>query len=88
MHVACVCVCLENIKNMSLHWCKIIYGWTRAKRLRKGTSRGGKGQKLADTFSRNEELMNSELGILRKETKRFPQDAFYKSRSAWKFPVA
>lgn len=43
----------------------------------KGTRRWGKGQKLADTFSRNGELMNSELGILRKETERFPHDAFY-----------
>lgn len=56
--------------------------------LGRGTRRWEKGQKLADTFSRNGELMNSELGILRKDTERFPQDAFYKSRSAWKFPVA
>ena len=50
--------------------------------------RQGEGQKIADTFPGNGELMNSELGIFRKETESFPQDASYKSRSAWKFPEA
>lgn len=49
---------------------------------------GGKGKKIAATFSRIGQSMNSELGILRKETDRFLQGASYKSESAWKFPVA
>lgn len=48
----------------------------------------GEGKKTAATFPRNEESVNSQLNVLRKETDRLPQDASYKPRSAWKFPVA
>lgn len=36
---------------------------------------GGEGKKIAATFPRNGESMNSEQGILRKKTDRFPQGA-------------
>lgn len=49
---------------------------------------GGKGKKIAATFSGNGQSTNSELGILRKETDRFSQGASYKTESAWKFPAA
>lgn len=45
-------------------------------------------KKSVATFPRKGESMNSERSILRKETDRLPQDASYKPRSAWKFPVA
>ena len=48
----------------------------------------GRGKKIGATFPRNEESMNSEMDILRKETDRFLQDTSHKPRSTWKFTVA